>query len=151
GRLVLGFNAPNSHKVVDVDHCLVLAAPLNRMIKMLRGSLHALLPERGWAKCFATLTQRGSVDLAVDASVKGERSQIERITNLLYDLDLSRLVWNSALLGERHKPVVLIDDIPVTLPIKAFLQASRTGERHLIELVRQAAGEADQIIDLFCG
>lgn len=47
--------------------------------------------------------------------------------------------------------MVLMDNIPVTLPAGAFLQASEAGQRAIVQFIQAHTSNASNILDLFCG
>ena len=64
---------------------------------------------------------------------------------------LARLTRHGELVLMRNAPDVTIGTAQVTLPPGSFLQATTAGEEALAALVRDIAGSAKHIADLFCG
>jgi 23S rRNA (uracil1939-C5)-methyltransferase len=154
--LALGFNIRNSHAIVDIEHCLLLVAALDRLIGPLRSGLAGLLPPGGHAALEATATETG-IDLLIEqAGAEPSAAVRARLAGLAERLDLARVSWGRP--GESAEPIALrraprvtFGGVPVALPPGAFLQPSHEGEALLLAEVREALAGATQIADLFAG
>ncbi len=154
GKVLLGFNAEKSNRVIDMAECHVLRPELFALIGPLRRLLATLLPGKGSAEVRMTLAD-GGVDLLLHG-VKAEGfAAAMALTDFAEEHRLVRLA-----LDEGHGPEVRWEPQPaavtlsgraVPLPLGAFLQATEDGEAALVEAVRQAVGEARTSADLFAG
>ena len=150
GKMTVGFNRRGAHDVIDIDHCLLLTPGLNAMIGTLRRHLGPLLPERAWAKIHGTQCSTG-IDISIESDRTLAAIGLTRLTDLLHQLGALRLTWNGTLIAAAGIAQIELDGHALALPPKAFLQASQTGERLLIERVLDMIGPAKRVADLFCG
>ncbi len=154
GRLLLGFNAESSHRIVDIIDCRVLRPELLALVAPLRALLRAALVEGQGAGVTLTGSDTG-IDLLL-ANIAAERlAEIERLTDFAARYDLARLSIEGAqgveTIVEARPPQLSMGGVLVTLPPAPFLQATREGEAALVAAVSEAVGEAAMIADLFCG
>jgi 23S rRNA (uracil1939-C5)-methyltransferase len=154
--VVLGFNAVKSHRVVDLRECHILKPELFALAEPLRALLSGLLPPRKSAEIQLTLTDQGPDVLlkGVDADAEG-LSAIERLTAFAAAERLARLSLDRGLGAETvYEPqpaTITLSGKLVRFPVGGFLQATQDGEAALVEAVREAAGDAQNIADLFAG
>jgi 23S rRNA (uracil1939-C5)-methyltransferase len=152
--LHLGFNAENSHKVVDLAECLIMHPDLWNVLQNLKNSAANFLSiGQAWT-VHATLTRVG-VDMTLHGLHQSLFKQFAKLGALAEKLGLARLAVDGPVglevVSLRREPVVLFSDIPVTLPPNSFLQATTEGEQALTQAVIDGVGTARKIADLFCG
>ena len=153
-RVVLGFNAEKSNKVIDLEECHILRPELFALIAPLRELLGKLLAPKRTAEVQLTLADQG-----VDLLMKGVRAEgfeaAQGLVDFAQEQGLARLSLDEGLGPEvRWEPqpaTVTLSERPVPLPIDAFLQATADGEQALVEAVLEAVGEAQTCADLFAG
>lgn len=155
GRQVhLGFTEQNSHALVDLEECWILAPELFALLQPLRGLLSVLLA--GSRRAGVTLTR---VDQGVDVVIEGVEGHglaaAEGITAFAERHRLARLSLDGGLGAETRwepEPVTIsLGGTPVPFPAGAFLQATAEGEAALVDAVREAVGRAGAVADLFAG
>jgi 23S rRNA (uracil1939-C5)-methyltransferase len=152
--VLLGFNEGRSHKIVDMKQCDVLAPELFALIAPLRRLLGTLMGRRAAAGVTLTLADQG-----VDLLLSGVEAEGLEAHDALLDFatahSLSRLAIDAGDGPEDRwapEPVtVTLGTVPVPLPHGAFLQSTRDGEAQLVAAVRQIAGTAPSVVDLFSG
>ena len=154
GRLMLGFNAEASHRIIDIERCEILLPELQALIAPLRALLKGALGEGQGAGITLTASDSGCDVLL--ANVPAETlAQIERLTGFAATHDLARLSVEGAhgveTVAMARPPQLLMGGVPVMLPPAPFLQATREGEAALVAAVRAAVGPARRVADLFCG
>lgn len=154
GRLVLGFNADASHRIVDLIECHVLLPELAALVAPLRTLLGAALRDGQGAGVSMTRSEAG-IDLLLSNVAAGSLREIERLTAFASAHDLVRLSVENAqgieTIIEARTPVVTLGGAAVALPPAAFLQATLDGEAALQAAVLDAAAGAARVADLFCG
>jgi 23S rRNA (uracil1939-C5)-methyltransferase len=155
-RLVLGFNAPLSHRIVDLEECPVLRPALLRMIAPLREVL--LRVTAAGDKLDAKICETDSgIDLLLSGPKRFGGSERARLAAFAEEFDLARVALagprerGTEILVERRPVRVVFADVPVGLPPGAFLQATRDGEAALTTFVLEATAGARRIADLFAG
>jgi 23S rRNA (uracil1939-C5)-methyltransferase len=148
--LKIGFAAANSHDIVPVDRCPILAPGLS-------GALEA-----AWALAEPLISigkpldiQITAADNGLDVDVRGsgplQPKMIATLSRLAEQHGLARLTRHGELVLMRTPPVVTIGTAQVTLPPGSFLQATTAGEEMLAALVLEYSKRAKHIADLFCG
>lgn len=155
GRQVhLGFTEQNSHALVDLQECWILAPELFGLLQPLRGLLSVLLS--GNRRAGVTLTR---VDQGIDVLIEGVEATglaaAEGITAFAERHKLARLSLDGGFGAETRwepEPVTIrLGGVPVPFPVDAFLQATSEGEAALVDAVREAVGRAGVVADLFAG
>jgi 23S rRNA (uracil1939-C5)-methyltransferase len=154
GRVLIGFNAERSNRIVDMRECHVLRPELFALVEPLRQLLGTLLPQRRTAEVQLTLADQG-----VDVAIKGAQAEgyeaAEALTSFGLMRRLARLSLDEGQGPEtRYEPrpaTITLSGIIVPLPIGAFLQATADGEKALVEAARETCSGASRIADLFAG
>ena len=152
--VVIGFNAEQSHRVIDMRECHVLRPELFTLVEPLRELLAGMMQSGRIAEIQLALIERG-VDVLIKGIPAGRLTEIERLTSFAMDHQLARLGIDRGVgpdtLYEPTPATVTLSGISVAFPHGGFLQATEDGERTLIEAVQEAVGGATAIADLFSG
>ena len=150
GRVTLGFYEPESRRLVDISECPVLVPALATLIGPLKIQLARILKPNETAELHATATETG-VDLSL--KIKNGRSPdlLMALSELAAALKLARLNWNGETVAMTAAPAMSIGRFTVALPPESFLQPTKEGEAIVQGLVREEAGSARRIADLFSG
>ena len=154
GRVLTGFNAAGSNRIVDMAECHILHPRLFDLLQPLRGLLASILPARRTADLQLTLADQGPDVMLKGVEVVGLEA-IEALTGFCEKHRLARLSVDEGYGAEpRFEPqpvTVTLGGVPVPLPIGSFLQATEDGEAALADAVREATAGAGRIADLFAG
>jgi len=152
--VVLGFNERSSHRLVEIDPCLLLVPELLKLLPPLRVVLADCLPVGMTGDAVATLTDSG-IDLLIQAEHGLDLFARERLASFADQQDLARLSWRQ---GGRIEPVahrrpaqIVMGGVPVDIPPGGFLQPSREGEAALVRLVLEHLPEQGPVADLYAG
>jgi 23S rRNA (uracil1939-C5)-methyltransferase len=148
--LKVGFSAANSHDIIPVDRCPILAPGLN-------GALDA-----AWALAEPLIRigkpldiQITATDDGLDVDVRGSgplpAKMIATLSRVAEQHRLARLTRHGELVLMRNPPTIAIGAARVTLPPGSFLQATVAGEETLAALVSEHCKRAKHVADLFCG
>jgi len=149
GRVMLGFNAAQSHRIVEIEECPVAVPQITLALPDLR--LLASLLASGPKPFHLTVTAtRTGLDIAADSGPPGEQKRRQAVEFVLVK-GFARLSVRGDVLVEREKPVVLFGDVPVTVPPGGFLQATEQAERAMADLVLSHLEGAKHVADLFAG
>ncbi|MBA3677223.1 MAG: class I SAM-dependent RNA methyltransferase [Sphingosinicella sp.] len=150
----LGFNAGQSHRIVDMRECFILRTELFALVEPLRKLMGQLIGPRGNGGVRMTLTDQGADILLEKVSVDGLEAS-EALTAFAQTYRLARLSIDDGYgVQTRWEPepvTITIGGIPVSFPHGAFLQATAEGEAALITAVKEAVGPARIVADLFAG
>ncbi|MGL4637308.1 MAG: class I SAM-dependent RNA methyltransferase [Beijerinckiaceae bacterium] len=145
-----GFMAARSHNLQSLDVCPVLVPELASVFDVARRVTLPLLSRNKPLDVQISATLNG---LDVDIRGHGQPDPDERrqLTAIANKLDLARLSVHRGIVVERKPATVMMADIPVNLPPRAFLQATSEAEQTLARLVADNLGKAKSVVDLFCG
>jgi 23S rRNA (uracil1939-C5)-methyltransferase len=153
-RIEIGFSTQSSHRIVDMQECLVLTPALFALVEPLRAMLAPHLRDRQSMRVTLALVDQG-VDCAVEGVLPEGLEATERWLEFARNHKLARLI-----MGEDEEPLTLWEPEPATVtlgghsvgyPAHAFLQATADGEAALMAAVRESVGEATTVADLFSG
>jgi len=151
GKVIAGFMAARSHRLLDLDSCPVLAPALRNSAAIARD---LATPFAGPAK---KIDVRITVsDTGLDCDIRGCGRDIDLdarldLTDLAVKHDLARVTVDGDIVLERRQPVVKIGSAALVLPAGGFLQATAMGEETLARLVVEATSGASRVADLFSG
>lgn len=149
--VVLGFNRVQSHDIVDLDMCPVLAPSIAAALPGLRALLGVLLPRRDGARLSVTALAAG-LDINVEGiSKKHDAALLAEIATHARALSAARIAIEGETLFEAWRPVIDMGGVDVQVPPGGFIQAMADGERLLREAIVEAVGKAKTVADLFCG
>jgi 23S rRNA (uracil1939-C5)-methyltransferase len=148
----LGFNAPGSHTIINLNSCHILRPAIVGLLDDLRALLFDLLDVGRRADVQVTETETG-LDLWLVADLPHQASVDMRLAEFAQHADLARLSSGTRpdVALQRRVPRVTLTGVAVTPPPDGFLQASLAGEQALVQLVSGGVGQADKVADLFAG
>ena len=153
-RVVMGFNAERSNRIVDMCECHILRPELFALVEPLRHLLAGLLPPRRTADVQLTLTDQGG-DVALKGIHADGLDAAEALTAFGVNQGLARISVDEGHGPEiRYEPeatTIALAGTAVPLPVGAFLQATADGEAALTAAVIVAVGGARRVADLFAG
>jgi len=147
--LQVGFTALNTHHIVPIDRCPILAPGLDGAIE----AAWAIAETLGGSKPLdiqATASD-GGLDIDVRGSGPLDATRSVALARLAESRRLARLSRHGELVVRRTQPTVKMGRATVPLPPGAFLQATVAGEETLARLVADHVGDARSVADLFCG
>lgn len=153
-RVLLGFKAEASNRIIDMRECHILRPELFALVEPLRRLMGELLPQRKDGNVRMTLADQGPDVLLENVAADGLRAA-EALSGFAQDHRLARLALDDGFGAQTRwepEPVTTsLGGVAVPLPHGAFLQATQEGEAALVEAVRQALGGAPIVADLFAG
>ncbi len=148
--LKVGFAAANSHEIVPVDRCPVLAPALSGALDAAWALAEPLMPT-GKPLDIQITAADGGLDVDIRGSGPLPAEMIATLSRLAEAHRLARLTRHGELVLMRFPPTMTIGAAKVVLPPGSFLQATDAGEEALAALVSAGVGRAKNIADLFCG
>lgn len=171
GKIVLGFNAAQSHEIIDIENCLSLTAELNEILPQIRNFLQIFCSieqnKKVKNKIQKTSVKSGDIwltqaDNGIDILLQikesiglEHRMEISDFANRCSSVLRVSVSVNNAYpetVAEKVKPYITMGNREVLIPTGTFLQASTEGQQALIDLVLYYIGETQgNIADLFCG
>ena len=135
---------------IAVPDCQLLLPSLAAVLPALE-QLARMAASRSTEIAFTVTDSPAGPDLRVEtdrALDEGLRADLGRFAQ---EQSLSRLVWGDEPIAMIAPPFQHFGMARVTPPPGAFLQATREGEAALLASVRDALGDAGQVVDLFAG
>lgn len=171
GKIVLGFNAAQSHEIIDIENCISLTAELNEILPQIRNFLQVFCSieqnKKVKNKIQKTSVKSGDIwltqaDNGIDILLQikesiglEHRMEISDFANRCSSVLRVSVSVNNAYpetVAEKVKPYIKMGNREVLIPTGTFLQASTEGQQALIDLVLYYIGETQgNIADLFCG
>ena len=171
GKIVLGFNAAQSHEIIDIENCLSLTAELNEILPDIRNFLQTFcnIEQNKKVKNKIQKTSIKSGDIWLTQADNGidillqvpeslsleHRMEISDFANRWQNIARISVSVNNAypeIITEKVKPYIKMGNREVLIPSGTFLQASAEGQQALIDLVLHYIGDTTgNIADLFCG
>jgi 23S rRNA (uracil1939-C5)-methyltransferase len=152
--VVIGFNAEQSHRIIDMRECHVLRAELFALVEPMRELLRDMLQPRRVAEIQLTLIDRGP-DVLIRGIHAKRLAEIEQLTAFAMKNDLARLSVDRGIgpetLIEPQVATITLSGVPVTFPPGGFLQSTEDGEDALVRAVQEALAGAASVADLFAG
>ncbi len=155
-NIELGFNAWRSHDIVTLSSCLVLIPTLERFILTLREKLPLWLPPGDSCDIQLTALADG-IDAVMIGGPKLDLNGRQNLATLAEVLNVAHLSWRKwdrspiEPVAHRTPLTVRFGAISLPFPPASFLQATETGEKALIDFVRDFSEPGQRVLDLFSG
>jgi 23S rRNA (uracil1939-C5)-methyltransferase len=156
-RVMLGFAERGSHRLVDLQECLVLRPELAALIAPIRARLPDLLMHEETADIALTWTETGT-DFVLIRRRPLNLIDRETLAAFAEAADLAAVSWRAGVtspaepVAARRTPQIRVGNALVAFAPGTFLQPSIEGEARLTAFVQKAlAGIGGPIADLFCG
>lgn len=156
----LGYLARRSHRIADIQQCLILSPALEALFAPLKEMADRLLKEGEGLKCHLTQCDEGQIDLVLmDLSCPDSRFTNPAAVQWLGNWGNNHQIARITLMGKNGIEPVLhlsplrlsIGEAEITPPPAGFLQASREAEAFMIETALRWLGKFRRGADLFCG
>jgi len=154
--LLLGYHGRESHRIADIDACLLVTPALQALLAPLRPVLEEMLWIPEDARLTASETETG-IDLLIDSRHALSLEDREALAGFAETADLARLSWADGReaptpLALRRDPILTFGGVALVPPPGGFLQPTAEGEAILVELVLAAVpAGAETAADLFAG
>ncbi|MDR1694723.1 MAG: methyltransferase [Lactobacillaceae bacterium] len=173
GKLEFGFNEKSSRDIISIEQCALLTPRINKNIGFIKNLINEICKTPIVGKLKKGKPENNSIasgDILVCDAENGLDIVVETIApfSLEHKLIISEFIQNNSdvirishrkdindeaePIVEKVKPYIRISDIDVFISAGTFLQASKEGEKALIDLVVKYVGSDEgNIADLFCG
>ncbi|QIE40795.1 class I SAM-dependent RNA methyltransferase [Rhodobacteraceae bacterium SC52] len=146
---VVGFHGRASGTLTAVDGCKVLTPAILAAIPLLEEITRTAGSRKGEIT-FAVIDAPAGMDIAATGGKPLDRELLP-ILSALAQRGIARLSWDGEIVVTAEAPALPMGAAQVVPPPGAFLQATAEGEAALLASVREAVGDARQILDLFAG
>lgn len=151
-----GFRARQSQDIVPIEACPVTLPSIIAMLPPLKILLGKLDLAQQGGELHLTATDTG-IDLLLEAARSPSLADLEALGAFADEHDLARLAFRPDArsapepIAARRPARVTMANIPVDLPIGAFLQATEPAETAIRRAVHAAIGDGNRVADLFSG
>ncbi|MBR3675865.1 MAG: class I SAM-dependent RNA methyltransferase [Alphaproteobacteria bacterium] len=171
GKLLFGFNAQQSHDIIDTQKCLALTPTINDALPAVREFLQNFmqipLTQKVKNKITTSYINKGEIWLTQAANGLDILLETEAKISLQHRMEICDFANNNPTVIrfsvgakntrpetvlEKTKPYIDVCGRHVFIPAGTFLQASQEGQNALTSLVLKYTGNTTgNIADLFCG
>ena len=171
GKLFLGFNATQSHELVDIHTCPSLTLLINQNLPHIRNFLAELCQIKISTKKKNKLITENIIGGSIHITNADNGLDVLIKTNTPFNLEhriltcdfvnsqpdivrISMQMQNKIpeIIVEKVAPIINMNNAAVNIPPGAFLQASFDGQKALADTVKEYIGNVNgNIADLFCG
>lgn len=149
--ITIGFHGRRSHRIVPITDCGVITPGLLDMLSRLKRIALIAAPHKDALTITATETATG-FDVALTGVAKTFPADDRvRAVQAAGEIGLARLSINGDVVMERATPVLPAGAAHLMPPPGGFLQACAASEATMLELVKEAIGDARRVVDLFAG
>ena len=148
--VVLGFISRQGETLVDVHSCTILLPQLEREIPNFRNLVKTLIRGSEIIQLAINVCDNG---LDIDVLLQDDPSEemISAFVRLVAKSSYLRASLNGEIMVEKEKPSVWFGPASVAVPPGGFLQAVKSAERAMVEIVSKHLAKSKKIVDLFCG
>ncbi|PTM98452.1 class I SAM-dependent RNA methyltransferase [Mycoplana dimorpha] len=149
--LLLGFNQPSSHHIVDIEECPIGSPGIVSRLEAIRAIAAALATDSQSFRVTVLETLSG-LDLAFEGVQKIGDRQRRAVTECVLSLrGIARVSHDGEILIEPQKPQIAFGGVLVSPPPGGFTQATKEAEEAMAALVLDHIGKAKRVADLFSG
>lgn len=150
GRAHIGFSAERSHNLVPIETCLVLHPELLGFARRLAATMPPRTLSGSSTTLLLTLAREGvDVDIATKPPLSATTRGI--LVKTLRELHAVRITHGGEMLHQSGPPYVVLDEVPVRLPPRPFLQAVPQAEAAMTACIMAIVKNAKRVADLFAG
>ncbi|MGI9354264.1 MAG: class I SAM-dependent RNA methyltransferase [Rhizobiaceae bacterium] len=150
GDILLGFQQSRSHEVIDIAECPIALPEIVGTLPVLRDLAATLLQGISSAQLTVTACENG-LDLSLRIIEPPSETVMADLVRLLTRSPFIRCGMDDEIVFEREKPLVEFGDLSVVLPPNGFLQAVKSAEEALADLVCTHLKKCKRVTDLFSG
>ena len=145
-----GFSAAKSNQIISIEECVVLDRQISDQLPVLK-SLAELVTGGKTTSRMSVLATKNGLDIALENTGKTIDSNRQKLISLAIENQICRLSTEDETLIETRKPEIDIAGISVLPPPGCFVQAVKSAETCMSDLVASHLNECKQVADLYCG
>lgn len=148
--VILGYHRMQSADIVDISECRIALPSIVAALPMLR-ELATLVAQTTKPFHISVTSTFTGLDVAFADSGKLPDGIRRIAANFALREKIARLSIDGEIVVEPHKPVIHFGDVAVTPPPGGFLQAVKSAEENMVEIVSSHLANAKRVADLFAG
>lgn len=150
-KVQLGFRSARSHKIVEINECLILTPAIKAALPALKRLATLMTPRRGTLRLHVLDSETG-LDIQLEDFGEWPDFSVERaLIDEVIASSFARLSLGDEVLLETKAPSLKFGQSIVHPAPGSFVQATTHSERAMIALVIDALGNSQKVVDLFCG
>ena len=150
-NIAIGFHGRRSHRIIPITDCAVITPGLLDLLPKLERVAHITAPHKDALTITATETATG-FDVALTGVARDFPADGRlRAVQAGNEIGFARLSINGEVVMERITPSLPAGGAHLMPPPGGFLQACAASEAAMLELIKEAVGDARRVIDLFAG
>jgi 23S rRNA (uracil1939-C5)-methyltransferase len=149
--IVVGFHGRRSHHIVPIRDCAVVTPGVLALLPKLEQLAAVAAPPKD-ALTITVIETATGFDVALTGVAKGFSGDARvKLTQVAGGLGIARLSVNGDVALEQAAPMISAGAAHLSPPPGGFLQACAPSEAAMLELVKEAIGDARRVVDLFSG
>lgn len=146
----IGFQRAGSNHVVAIEECHILTRNLFNSRPLIAELAKAFLP-RGRTASFTVLETQTGFDIAVNTDTKISDNARRAINAMAEKPSLARVAINGEVIVENKRPLLDFSGSIVSPPPGGFVQAVKSIEQAMVELVGTHLAPCKRVADIFSG
>ncbi len=150
GRKVVGFNAAQSHTIVPIEQCAVVAPQIVAALPIVRALANLMPIKKDGGHIAVTLTTSG-LDVSMTGLEKVSTDLRSQMSSFAVARDLARLSIAEDVIVENRRPIIHFGQVAVSPPPGGFLQACASIESAMAAEVTGHFAKCKSVVDLFSG
>lgn len=150
GRKQVGFNASQSHTIVPIDQCVVVAPAIIAAMQIVRDLANLMPIKKDGGHISVTLTTSG-LDVSMTGLEKVSTDLRTQMSSFAVSRDLARLSIEEDVIVENRRPIIHFGQVAVSPPPGGFLQACASIESAIAAELTNHFAKCKSVADLFSG
>jgi 23S rRNA (uracil1939-C5)-methyltransferase len=151
GGIVVGFHGQRSHHITAIRDCPVITLGLQELLPKVERLAAIAAPRKDALTVTVTETPAG-FDVALNGADKDFSADTRvKLVQTAQAIGLARISVNGDVVMEARKPGIPAGRAFMIPPAGGFLQATGPSEAMMVELVKNAVGNARKVVDLYSG
>lgn len=150
GRKHVGFNASQSHTVIPIEECIVVAPAIVAAMPIIRDLANLMPIKKDGGHIAVTLTTSG-LDVSMTGLEKVSTDLRTQMSGFAISRDLARLSIEEDIIVESRRPIIHFGQVAVSPPPGGFLQACASIESAMAAEITKHFAKCKRVADLFSG
>ncbi|PIR37825.1 MAG: hypothetical protein COV35_07810 [Alphaproteobacteria bacterium CG11_big_fil_rev_8_21_14_0_20_39_49] len=157
GEVSIGFYAPKSHEVVDIKTCLIMDKSLFALLPPLKEMISGLKKPSVIKSVNLTALEHG-VDIFINIRQALHANDSKVIDKFICQNNIVRIAIKREdgnddfdIIHDTGKADINLDEVRVSLPVGAFLQATEKGQAAITEYVLDSLKSCKSVADIYSG
>ncbi len=146
----VGFQRAGSNHVVAIQECAVISERLQANLSVVGGLAQVFAPP-GITVSLTVLDSRSGLDIAISGSIKLSDAHKRAISSFATTNKIARVTANGETIIENTRPIIELSNFTVGPPAGAFVQAVKSTEDAMVQLVTDHLVKCKRVADLFSG